>query len=240
MESSRVLDVPNYLGQTVKVQLVGLADTCPRCHRHVQPNIRSAACNDANRTVQALFQCSSLLCQDSFISTYSQTDQTILGAIRVYQYQTSSPVNPARAKFPDAIEEVSPNFVTIFNQATAAEAQGLDQVVGIALRKALEFLIKDFCISQRPADEASIKVCQLAACIENYVDDPMVKQVAKRAVWLGNDETHYVRKWVARDVEDLKTLVKLTVNWIDSTLTSKRYLAEMTAAGPGAAPATAP
>jgi hypothetical protein len=54
-----------------------------------------------------------------------------------------------------------------------------------------------------------------------------VKECAKRAAWLGNDETHYTRKWETKDVSDLKLLVKLTVNWIDNVLLTEKYIAEM-------------
>lgn len=39
--------------------------------------------------------------------------------------------------------QVSPQFVEIYNQAKAAESFQLDQITGLGLRKALEFLIKD-------------------------------------------------------------------------------------------------
>lgn len=37
---------------------------------------------------------------------------------------------------------------------------------------------------------------------------------AKRAAWLGNDETHYVRKHEHMTVNDLKRLIDLTIHWI--------------------------
>ena len=49
----------------------------------------------------------------------------------------------------------------------------------------------------------------------------------KRAVWLGNDETHYVRKWEDKDISDLKRLIKLTVNWIENNLLTQDYMSTM-------------
>ena len=40
--------------------------------------------------------------------------------------------------------------------------------------------------------------------ISRYIDDSNIKNVAKRAVWLGNDETHYIRKWEDKDLSFLK------------------------------------
>ena len=67
----------------------------------------------------------------------------------------------------------------------------------------------------------------LAKCIDTYVSDQNVLQCAKRAAWLGNDETHYIRKWSDKDVSDLYLLVRLTVNWIDNHLLTKSYITEM-------------
>ena len=36
------------------------------------------------------------------------------------------------------------------------------------------------------------------------------------AVWLGNDETHYLRKWDGKDLKDLESLIQLTCYWIMS------------------------
>jgi hypothetical protein len=112
-------------------------------------------------------------------------------------------------------------------QASAAESYGLKQIAGVGYRKALEFLIKDYCTYTRPADEAEIRKVFLGECINRFVDDPKVKDCARRAVWLGNDETHYERKWADKDVGDLKTLINLTVLWIHSCELTKQYLAEM-------------
>ena len=54
-----------------------------------------------------------------------------------------------------------------------------------------------------------------------------IKDCAKRAAWLGNDETHYIRKWETQDLEDLKDLIELTVNWIRDEYLTKRIKEEM-------------
>jgi hypothetical protein len=56
---------------------------------------------------------------------------------------------------------------------------------------------------------------QLGNCIAEYVKNDRISQTAARATWLGNDETHYVRKWEDKDVKDLKNLIGLTVRWIE-------------------------
>ena len=111
----------------------------------------------------------------------------------------------------------------------AAEAMQLGQLVGMGLRKALEFLVKDFAIRQAKSDaeKEQIKKKLLAKCIEEHIADAPVREAAKRAVWLANDETHYVRRWEDKDITDVKKLVRLTVNAIENALLTEHYVREM-------------
>lgn len=67
----------------------------------------------------------------------------------------------------------------------------------------------------------------LSNCIQEDIVDNNIKNVAKRAVWLGNDETHYVRKWADKDVSNLKHLIDLTVRWIENEVETKKIIDEM-------------
>lgn len=138
----------------------------------------------------------------------------------------STPVNRS---FSDTIKSISPNFEKIYNQAYCAEQLSLDQICGVGYRKALEFLIKDYLMAGLDDEEEkeTIKKKFLSNCIQEDVSDPRIKSVAKRAAWLGNDETHYVRKWADKDVSNLKQLIDLTVRWIEMEVESKKLLEEM-------------
>lgn len=113
------------------------------------------------------------------------------------------------------------------NQAEAAGSAGLDQLVGIGLRKALEFLIKDFAIAEQPNEKTNIEKIMLGPCITKYITDPKVQFCASRAAWLGNNETHYVRKWTTMDISNLRDLIRLIVLWIEGDLLMKKYKDEM-------------
>jgi hypothetical protein len=45
----------------------------------------------------------------------------------------------------------------------------------------LEYLIKDYLCKLKPAQAEKIKSMQLGTCIEDYVDNENVKQMARRA-----------------------------------------------------------
>lgn len=123
--------------------------------------------------------------------------------------------------FDEAICKLSPQFVRIYNQAYAAEDSNLDEIAGIGYRKALEFLIKDFCLSEHPDDKESILSMPLGACIKKYIDNQQISDLASRSVWLGNDETHYIRKHEDRDITDLKRFIQATAYFVAMSLISK-------------------
>jgi hypothetical protein len=124
-------------------------------------------------------------------------------------------------KFSEKINEISSAFVKIYDQAYIAEQQDLKEICGVGYRKALEFLIKDYVILNHDDEKEKIEKTQLGNVIENFVNDTRIQSVAKRAAWLGNDETHYIRKWEGKNLDDLKKLIDLTVHWIEmETLTS--------------------
>jgi hypothetical protein len=85
---------------------------------------------------------------------------------------------------------------------------------GPGYRKAFEFLIKDYAKS-KAADEATRKAIAgtfAGTVVKDYVGDVRAQAVAKPALRLGNDETHYLRKWTNHNIDDLITLIQLTIH----------------------------
>lgn len=141
-----------------------------------------------------------------------------------------APAVPRDLRISSAVTQISPRFLEIYQQAMASEYLGLDQLTGIGLRKALEFLIKDYAVSLHPERSDAIIKQSLASCVADYITDINVRECAKRAVWLGNDETHYARRWKERDIEDLKGLITLTLVWLENALRTAEYLKGMSPA----------
>lgn len=209
-------------GSSDEIVLLSFPDYCTLCHSKVMPSFVAATlCKDHT---EVIFQCTNSQCLRTFIAQYQAPPKTGAYVLR----KTVGPHNPTEEKFDKRVSELSPVFVQIYNQALASEALNLDQLTGIGLRKALEFLVKDFAISEKPSAADDIRKSPLGTCINNYIDQTNIKECAKRAVWLGNDATHYVRKWEDKDIEDLKVLIRLTVIWIENVLLTKHYLSDMT------------
>jgi hypothetical protein len=107
--------------------------------------------------------------------------------------------------------------------------EGLEDIAGPGYRKALEFLVKDFAISlvTDEAEKAKIKEIPLQAVIKTYFSGDNLPVVSSRAVWLGNDETHYERRWVGKDLQDLKKLIIATEYFIAMQKLASSLPAEM-------------
>ena len=85
-----------------------------------------------------------------------------------------------------------------------------------------------FAKSTRPDEEDRIEKMFSGKVVDEFISDPRIQAVAKRALWLGNDETHYLKKWDKHDINDLETLIKLTINWIEIERLTKSYSEEIT------------
>ena len=120
------------------------------------------------------------------------------------------------------IDNVSPDFAIIYKQAVLAEANGLNTLVGIGYRKALEFLIKDWAIMEHPKDKEEIKKLLIKDCIKKYIKDTSLSNCVERTIWLGNDQTHYVKTWEDKDIEDLKILLGITLRGLASEIMVKK------------------
>lgn len=198
---------------------VDVPDACPICHRHSEVTFVTADAVDQNRGVQAVFKCAYQGCRAFFICSYAARPSSALVAVR--------PIKPQVTQFPETVAKLSPAFVSIFAEAEEATQLGLTQIAGPGYRKAFEFLIKDYAKSLAPDKASDIEAKFSGAVVNEFVPDVRIQAVAKRSLWLGNDETHYLRKWTEHDVADLVTLIKLTANSIEIEQLSKGYVQNM-------------
>jgi hypothetical protein len=213
----------NINGTSKVATILGYPKQCPICQHYIIPVRRGCHIKTDEsevHEVQIVNQCPK--CENVFIAKFRFNR-----ANGKYEYYKSEPIVFVEEECSEEIKNVSPNFQKIYNQARVAEVINLDQIAGMGYRKALEFLIKDFLIQRHPTDEDKIKSKLLGQCIDDYIDDPKLKACAKRAAWLGNDETHYFRKWEDKDINDLKTLIKLSTNWIQSIILTEKYTKDM-------------
>ena len=206
-------------------------DQCPFCHSAIKPITLDAFLEkNVDEVSLGMFSCVIYKCPRNdcgriFIGVYTFVEDRWKSYFR---YLLSYPVFPTEKEFSNEINGISPDFVVIYNQASSAEQYDLKLIAGPGYRKSLEFLIKDYALTKSDATKKEeILQKPLGEVIKLFIDDSRIKSMAKRAVWLGNDETHYLRKWEGKDLEELKILIQLTVNWIEMVELSDKYVNDM-------------
>lgn len=208
----------SYSDNTSSNANVEFASSCPLCGIALSPDVLYGALIDyddeSKNKVFLLNYCPK--CEECFISrhVYDTEDDG-------YLFESSAPLTTIRHDFPDTIKKISPDFVSIYNESLQAEAQGMTSICGMGYRKSLEFLVKDYAIhlnTDTPKEIDKIKSMPLSACIQKYVDTPKIKTLATASAWLGNDETHYVRKHKDYGLKQLKTFVSAVSAFIDYNL----------------------
>ena len=225
---TKIEAIEYFLGQSTKSDsfLDSLPGLCPFCNNNITPNFKNAYKKDQN--LQVVFNCPSDTCNKLFIAYYECKSPTNVGLVQYNcKYLKSSIGNIRRKEFSEDLANISPTFTEIYNDAIAAESYDLNHIIGIGLRKALEFLIKDYLIHKNPEHQEQILKKMLGPCIKEYIANPNIKNMAERAVWLGNDHTHYVKKWEDKDIKDLKILIDLTLHWIEMEMLTAKYENEM-------------
>jgi hypothetical protein len=212
-------------------RLDALPDTCPSCKRGVEPRVLYAylATTAAAKTLlYVVVACPIASCQQLYFGTYLPVVTSSTNKIpdRFIQISTEFLSHISVPTFSDPISNLSPDFVDIYQQSSIAEANGLDAICGCGYRKSLEFIIKDYLSSLDHDRTDEIRNTFLGALIKQ-IPDTRIQGLAERATWLGNDETHYVRKWTDMDVRNLKALIQLTVYYIDAEEVTRQYNQDM-------------
>ena len=202
-------------GNTHTVDLA-IPDYCPICHKALYPQILKGFYVHSNGVRKAfiIFFCGG--CEGVFIGSYYLSNTDICQLISI------DPHVLKQCDFPDKISNLSPDFITIYNEAYQAEQSGLKNICGAGYRKALEFLIKDFATSQHPDKKDRIEAQTLSQCINEFIDNNRIKTLATASTWIGNDEVHYSRKHPDYDVESLKSFLNTAVAYVNMEL---NYLA---------------
>lgn len=192
----------------IRVEEIG---ECPLCHFASSPTyidgfLITSKDNNIPCTAYLVLYCTH--CKELYIAQYSGYNSSDLLLDYAFPYHTN------KKKFSDNINSLSPEFVSIFNQAQEAESNiNTRGLAGIGYRKSIEFLIKDYLINLKHKDKDAIIKLELGKCVDLLDKD--LQDIAKASIWLGNDETHYFRKNPQYDLHDLKEFINYIVSDIE-------------------------
>lgn len=190
---------------------------CPMCHKSGNPSYLSSYYIDDEHTSPNLFVhffCHN--CEKTFLGNYHIRRYYDITDLRGFE-----PVYDVEEReFSKHIKDLSPDFCNIYNQAYASEQYELKDISGMAYRKALEFLVKDYAIMLQPNNKDNIVKAPLSRCINDYIDNTRIKKLAVASAWLGNDETHYERKFKDYNIDNLVEFINAIVSFIDSDISA--------------------
>jgi len=194
---------------------------CPLCHHKVIIKESISSLSNGN-IMQFVFKCPNYDCNSFFVGYYRKDSNNDFHLIEF------KPKNIILPEFSEIINKISPMFISIYKETEVARQLGLSQIAGAGFRKSFEFLIKDYAKKNSTEDKyPEIESLFAGNVVKNFIPDVRIQSVAKRALWIGNDETHYLRKWEEKDINDLITLIDLTIRWIEIEHLSSEYNKEM-------------
>lgn len=202
---------------------------CPHCQKGIDSIVLKPFIEDYYTQTYLYVPMKCPICQNVFISKYLYNLMT--QAFNVLS-RGSEPIeiiggNKIKKEFDEEINNISPMFVKMYNEAFVAEQSGCEEIIGAAYRRAFEFLMKDFAINYNKAKKEKIIHMNLSQVVNEYSPDEETKELLTRTAWLGNDFTHYENKHEDFNVSDLKKLIDLSCTAISSYIKKKKYISQI-------------
>lgn len=179
-----------------------LPDICPHCNIGMMPILSTYNANIEKSNIGIIIKCPScknifFVLYDLYMDEYNNLSSSL---------STIYPEQEVLEDLPSKIKDYFPEFHEIYNQAHIAENKNLNEITGMAYRKSLEFLVKNYLIQKLPHESDSVIKETLGASIKR-IEFPSIKALAIAASWLGNDQTHFVKKHIDYDLKDMKAFI---------------------------------
>lgn len=223
MKRSVIINYPS--NSSTSTAEFNLDEFCPHCGKpgsHIlYGTMTSKLFNNQINSVALFLKCSISECNKFHIQEFpfKKLDASIYTIAEVgpkipYTYRVK-----LENTLPAVVNNTFPEFKDIYEQSLEAESQGLNKIAGVGFRKSIEFLIKEYVIHKDPDSSEEVKSKFLGKVInENLSEFPKIQTLAKAAVWIGNDETHFVRVHDDKDIQDMKEFLTAAALFISAEL----------------------
>ena len=197
----------NYSGTYQKPRI------CPHCGNGNDSITIDKTVLGMGEDAQALVEtCKCTLCDRFYLfANYRDSSDGVGNATAAFYYpfHISSYQN-------EIISSFSERFIDMYNQALRAESFGDIELAAIGYRSALEILVKDFAKAVSGADPEEVAGKTLFSAIGDYLEPKELAAVADVVRILGNDYTHYERKYPRLDFELLKRYMEIFINLVET------------------------
>ena len=187
---------------------------CPHCGVSTDAHFRENsifALNEELYLLSIVYECTD--CEKKFLVVWEYNNSNKNGNMPIFIYPSAF-VNLQS----ESIEKFSPRFIEMYNQALQAETNNNLDLAAMGYRAALEILIKDYAIKELDIEEEVVIKKSLFEAIEEYLNSgnfPNLANVADVVRLLGNDYTHYHRKYPQHDFSVLKKYMDIFVKLIE-------------------------
>lgn len=199
--------------ESVKIKLVdgtggyqATIDTihkCPYCHQSSSCEIFTQGIATNRDDINFIVQCTA--CGKIFFTKYKMNLGFNLIPLTIF------PNSSFQNQFPKELSQISPKFIEIYEQAITAKNSNLNELVGIGLRRAFEFLITDYIknvLSVEPKKTLEQKIEQIDVKNVN-VHSTLIR-------WVGNDTTHTRVTHPEFSVDDMIKSIEIVVYYLHS------------------------
>lgn len=120
---------------------------------------------------------------------------------------TYTPYEPPLPKLNDIFNTVHfEKFRGAYRDLCLAKAYQIDGLVGMAYRRAIEYLVFDYLIRFENITVGELANKGLEKIITTNFQGDDISEFGQKAAWLGNDFTHYFNKHPEYSINDLATL----------------------------------
>jgi len=185
---------------------------CPNCNYSVQPSIldHKVLSYSSDKNILIIVYKGDC-CSSPFYATYEYSPYSA-SILDIFPH-----LKPA--VLPQNIQDLSPRFVSLYEQSYTAEQNGHIELAGSGYRNAIEVLIKDFAIQKLNAHEDEVCKLKLYDAIGKYLKEINIDTSAADVIRvLGNDYTHYQRKYDAIDFVVVKRYLEIFIQQIETRL----------------------
>lgn len=182
---------------------------CPRCGCGTDAPYIAKQSFSYNGHVLLFFVCKCTACQKDFCFASEQDGNNVGPCIAI------APSITADIYENKVLSSVSERFIDIYNQALKAEFDGSFELAAIGFRSALEVLIKDYAINELHIPKEEVVKKDLFNSISEYLHQEELINTADVIRILGNDFTHYERKYPEHDFALLKGYMDIFLKQVE-------------------------
>lgn len=184
---------------------------CPHCSSSLQPIIKDNKLLTFSEESLLVISYVGNCCNIPFYATYKYSNSQA-SLLDIYPHLKS-------IALPDKIKELSPRFANLYEQSYSAEQNDCIELAGSGYRNSIEILIKDFAINKLKAPENEVCKMSLYDAIGIYLTEVNLETSAADVIRvLGNDYTHYQRKYNDIDFIVVKKYLEILIQQIDTKL----------------------